>query len=339
MADRDTGEVILLPHGDGGALTRELIERVFLPRFTNPLLQPMTDGAVLGAMVGKVVLTTDSFVVDPLFFPGGDIGKLAVCGTVNDLAVMGAVPRYLTAAFIIEEGLPLAVLERVADSMAAACRETGVAIVAGDTKVVERGAADRLFVNTAGVGAIPAGVELGCHQVRAKDVVLVNGGLGEHGLAIMAGRHGLDTGARLSSDCAPLNGLALRLTRGLATLRVMRDLTRGGLATGAKEIAASGGVAIRLWEDACPVAPAVRGACEILGLDPLYLANEGKLLAVVGPGEAEKALALMRADPLGRDAAIIGTVEEGAGDLFLQTALGGTKVLDLLAGDPLPRIC
>lgn len=337
--NRHEDDVILLSHGDGGALTRELIERVFLPRFANPLLQQLGDGAVLGQLVGRVVLTTDSFVVDPLFFPGGDIGKLAVCGTINDLAVSGAVPRYLTAAFIIEEGLPVSVLERVAESMAAVCRETGVEIVTGDTKVVERGAADRLFINTAGVGVMPAGVEVGCHQVRPGDIVLVNGNLGEHGLAILAGRHRLDAAARLQSDCAPLNGLAGLLTRELKTLRVMRDLTRGGLATAAKEIAGAAGVAIALSESACPVSPVVRGACEILGLDPLYLANEGKLMVVVGPAESERALAVMRADPLGRDAVVIGEVLKGKGDLLLRTELGGTKVLDLLAGNPLPRIC
>jgi len=332
-------EVVLLPHGDGGALTHELIERVFLPRFANPLLRQLGDGAVLGPLSGRVVLTTDSFVVDPLFFPGGDIGKLAVCGTINDLAVSGAVPRYLTAGFIIEEGLPLSVLERVAESMAAVCRDTGVEIVAGDTKVVERGAADGLFINTAGVGVMPEGVELGCDLVSPGDVVLASGNLGEHGLTILAQRHRLDAGGRLRSDCAPLNGLTGRLIRELKTLRVMRDLTRGGLATAAKEIAGAAGVTIRLFESACPVSPVVRGACELLGLDPLYLANEGKLMAVVGRAEAEQALALMRADPLGPDAVIIGEVGEGEGDLLLQTGLGGTKVLDLLAGDPLPRIC
>ncbi|MDA8336743.1 MAG: hydrogenase expression/formation protein HypE [Peptococcaceae bacterium] len=335
----DNGEVVLLPHGDGGALTRELIERVFWPRLANPLLSQMGDGAVLGFLTGRVVLTTDSFVVDPLFFPGGDIGKLAVCGTVNDLAVSGAVPRYLTAGFIIEEGLPLSVLERVVASMAAACRDAGVEIVAGDTKVVERGAADGLFINTAGVGVMPAGVEPGCGLLRPGDVVLINGNLGDHGLTILSIRHRLDTGGLLASDCAPLNGLTDKLIRELKTLRVMRDLTRGGLATAAKEIAGAAGKDILLRESDCPVSGVVRGACELLGLDPLYLANEGKLLAVVGPEEGGRALDIMRGDSLGRDAAVIGRVLEGPGDLLLQTELGGTKLLDLLAGDPLPRIC
>jgi len=335
----DREEVVLLPHGDGGALTRELIERVFLPRFANPLLLQLGDGAVLGTLPGRVVLTTDSFVVDPLFFPGGDIGKLAVCGTINDLAVSGAVPRFLTAGFIIEEGLPFTILERVAASMAAVCRDTGVTIVAGDTKVVERGAADGLFINTAGVGVLPADVELGCGLIAPGDVVLVSGNLGEHGLTILSLRHRLDTGRLVQSDCAPLNGLAGRLVAELKALRVMRDLTRGGFATAAKEIARAAGAAIVLTESACPVAPVVRGACELLGLDPLYLANEGRLLAVVGPAEAERALTVMRGDPLGRDAAIVGTVTTGGGEVWLRTELGGTRALDLLTGDPLPRIC
>lgn len=332
-------EIVLLAHGDGGRLTHELVTGLFLRHLGNRTLAAMTDAAAFPVGEGRMAVTTDSFVIDPPFFPGGDIGKLAVCGTVNDLAVSGAEPRYLTAAFLIEEGFPLADLERVAASMAAACRDAGIEIVAGDTKVVGRGQLDRIFINTTGVGVIPPGVDLGYHRIASGDRILVNGNMGDHGMAVLAAREGFGFGGRLVSDCASLHRITGRLLAGLEGVKLMRDLTRGGLATSAKEIAASSAVDLWLGETDIPVGAGVRGAAEMLGVDPLYLANEGKFLAVVAPGEAEQALALMRADELGRDARIIGEVKAGAGNVFLKTALGGTKYLDLLAGAPLPRIC
>lgn len=337
--ERDAEEVILLAHGDGGALTRELVERVFLRHFENDLLRPLGDAAVFPVGGGRLAFTTDSFVVDPLFFPGGDIGKLAVCGTVNDLAVSGARPLYLSASFILEEGFPIAGLERVVASMALACKTAGVRIVTGDTKVVGRGHLDKIFITTAGVGLVPGGLDLGCHRLSPGDRVLVNGSIGNHGLAVLARREGLGLEGRLESDCAPLNGMIDKLLGRLQSVRVMRDLTRGGLATAAREIAGAAGMDLWLEEGSIPVDLPVTGAAEMLGLDPLYLANEGKFLCIVGPAEAAEALAIMRGDPLGRDARVIGEVREGAGNLYLKTALGGAKILDLLTGAPLPRIC
>ncbi|MEW5762537.1 MAG: hydrogenase expression/formation protein HypE [Bacillota bacterium] len=335
MEDR----LILLAHGDGGRLTHELVTALFLKHFGNEVLARLTDAAELHLDGGRVAVTTDSFVVNPPFFPGGDIGKLAVCGTVNDLAVSGAEPRYLTASFLIEEGLPLADLERVVASMAAACREAGVEIVAGDTKVVGRGQLDRIFINTTGVGYLPPGRDLGYHRLAPGDLVLVNGNLGDHGMAVLAQREGFGFGDQIVSDCAALNGIIGTLLREFSGVRMMRDLTRGGLATAAKEIAAAAGVDLWLEERAIPVGDATRGAAEMLGLDPLYLANEGKFLTVIAPEEAEEAVALMRAHPLGQNACVIGEVRAGKGNVYLKTALGGTKFLDMLAGAPLPRIC
>lgn len=338
-AGRGEDEMILLAHGDGGALTRELVERVFLRHFHNTLLKPLSDAAVFPCDGGRLALTTDSFVVDPLFFPGGDIGRLAVCGTVNDLAVSGARPLYLTASFLLEEGLPVAVLDRIASSMALACRAAGVSIVAGDTKVVERGHLDKVFITTAGVGLVPEGIDLGCHRPAPGDLVLVNGSIGNHGLAVLAQRSRLGLDGQIESDCAPLNKVIFKLLGRVKGVRVMRDLTRGGLATAAGEIAGSAGLDIWLEESALPVDPAVRGASEMLGLDPLYLANEGKFMCIVKAAEAAAALKVLRGDPLGRSACVIGEVREGTGNLYLKTVLGGARVLDLLAGAPLPRIC
>ncbi|OAT85576.1 hydrogenase expression/formation protein HypE [Desulfotomaculum copahuensis] len=339
MINHPDGQVILLAHGDGGALSRELVEQVFLRHFKSEPLLPLADAALLDDSGGRLALTTDSFVVDPLFFNGGDIGKLAVCGTVNDLAVSGAVPRYLAASFMIEEGLPLATLERVAASMAAACAEAGVQVAAGDTKVVQRGHLDKLFITTTGVGWLPAGVEPGYHRLAAGDVVLINGFLGDHGLAVLSRRHGLELDGQIVSDCAPLNGITGALLARCPGVKIMRDLTRGGLATAVKEIALAAGVDFRLEEEALPVRDVVRGAAEMLGLDPLYLANEGKFLAVVDAKEAQTALDVLREHPLGRRTCAIGRVEAGRGNVYLQTVMGGTRLLDLLAGEPLPRIC
>lgn len=332
---------ILLAHGSGGLLTHELIREVFLRRFANPMLAALDDAAALPALPpGRLALTTDSYVVQPLFFPGGDIGKLAVCGTVNDLAVTGATPLYLTCGFILEEGLPLETLERVVDSMAAMAREAGVQIVTGDTKVVERGAADGLFINTAGVGVIPPGMELGPAWLRPGDVLLVNGPVGDHGTAVMLAREGLNFRTDLQSDCAPLNRLiAALLEAAPSAVRCMRDATRGGLATVLCEWAESG-VGIEIEETAVPVRDPVRAVSEFLGLDPLYSANEGTLTLAVAPEAAEIALAALRAHPLGREAAIIGRVTaEHTGRVVLRTPYGARRILHILTGAQLPRIC
>ena len=335
-------ELVRLAHGGGGLLTRELVGRVFLKHLGNPVLDRLEDAAVLP---GRLALTTDAFVVSPLFFPGGDIGRLAVCGTVNDLAMVGARPLALTASFILEEGLPLADLEQVVASMAAAAREAGVTVVAGDTKVVERGGADGLFVTTAGVGLVPEGIALGTDRIRPGDRVVVSGPVGDHGIAVLSRRPGLEFDTPVLSDCRPLNGLVAhlfaRLAQGVGTsaVRFLRDPTRGGLATVLKEAAEGASVDIVLEEEEIPVRPEVRGAAEVLGLDPLYLANEGKLVAVCAPEGVEEVLAALRERPEGREARAIGRVEAGRGNVILRTAFGGRKILDLLPGEQLPRIC
>ncbi|WP_338823838.1 Carbamoyl dehydratase HypE [Moorella humiferrea] len=332
-------DIVLLAHGDGGALTHELINNLFLRYFESNILKTLTDAAVFSVNEGRIAITTDSFVVDPPFFPGGDVGKLAVCGTVNDLAVSGARPVYLTASFILEEGLPLADLESIVQSMAGACGVAGVEIVTGDTKVVEKGHLDKIFINTTGVGYIFPGVDLGYHRIKPGDKVLVNGNLGQHGIAVLCKRYGFDFAGQVMSDCAPLNGIISLLLKEIRGIKIMRDLTRGGLATTAKEIASACCLDIWLDENCIPVDAGVKGAAEMLGLDPLYLANEGKFMVIVSPEEAEKAAAVMQGHELGRDARIIGEVKPGKGNVYLSTSLGGTKFLDLLAGRPLPRIC
>lgn len=331
--------VILLAHGDGGLLTRDLVDSVFVKHYNNLFLQNLADAAVFTSPGGRMAITTDAFVVDPIFFPGGDIGKLAVCGTVNDLAVSGARPRHLTASFIIEEGFPLADLERIAVSMAGACAEAGVSIVAGDTKVVPRGHVDKIFITTAGVGTVPDGLDLGYHRPEPGDVVIVNGSLGNHGLTILTAREDLGLEGALQSDCAPLNNIIAQLVERCSGIKIMRDLTRGGLATAAKEIAESCGLDIHLKETMLPIDIQVQGAAEILGLDPLYLANEGKFMLIIDPDEAAQALELLKLDPYGQGAGVIGEVQAGKGNVYVGTALGGTKIIDLLAGSPLPRIC
>ena len=331
-------ELINLAHGAGGKATRDLVEALFLPELGNDALAELGDAAVVGG-VGRLALTTDSYVVHPLEFPGGDIGELAVNGTVNDLAMCGARPLWLTAGFVIEEGFPVATLRRIVASMAAAARAAGVAVVAGDTKVVERGKADGLYVTTAGAGAVADGVELGPQHVRPGDRVLVSGTLADHGMAVMVARGELALEADIESDTAPVHELAAALVD-VGGLRWLRDPTRGGLATALNELADAAGLAVVLDEDALPVRPAVNAACEILGIDPLYVANEGKLIAVVAPEVADDALAALRANPLGRDAALVGEVRaEPEGMVLLDTALGGSRIVDMLVGDPLPRIC
>jgi hydrogenase expression/formation protein HypE len=333
-------ERITMSHGAGGKATQTLIEAVFLDAFRNPLLEPLEDAARIHVNGARVALTTDSYVVSPLFFPGGDIGDLAVNGTVNDLAVSGATPLYLSAGFILEEGFPVADLSRIVGSMQAAAQRAGVQIVTGDTKVVERGKADGCYINTAGVGVIEHEVPLGVAQARPGDAILVSGPIGDHGITIMLARGELDLEADVSSDTAPLNGLIASLLARSTGVRALRDATRGGVATILNEIATAAGVGILVTEDDIPVRLAVRGASELLGIDPMYVACEGRVVVVVDGAEADQALATLRAHPLGEQAAIIGRVTtDPPGIVQLRTAFGGTRIVDLLVGDPLPRIC
>ena len=332
-------ELITLAHGAGGKATRDLVEALFLEELGNETLSRLGDAAVVPG-AGRLALSTDAYVVHPLEFPGGDIGELAVNGTVNDLAMVGAQPLWLTAGFVIEEGFPVADLRRIVASMGAAARKAGVSVVAGDTKVVERGNADGLFVTTAGVGTVADGVDLGPERVRPGDRVLLSGTLADHGMAVMVARGDLQLEAEIESDTAAVHELAAALVALGGALRWMRDPTRGGLATALNEISVAAGLAIVLDESALPVRPAVNAACEILGIDPLYVANEGKLIAIVAAEAADEALAALRAHPLGADAVLLGEVRaEPAGLVLLDTALGGTRIVDMLVGDPLPRIC
>ncbi len=336
---------VTLAHGGGGKAMKDLIDDVFVREFDNPTLSPLEDQArldlaELGARGDRLAFTTDSFVVDPLFFPGGDIGKLAVCGTVNDLAVGGATPLFLSCAAILEEGIGIDLLRKVARSMAETARAAGVQIVTGDTKVVNRGACDKLFLTTTGIGVIRRGLELSVAAARPGDVVIVNGLLGDHGAAILAARGDLELDAPIASDCAALHELVAALLAAAPSTRCLRDATRGGVATVLNEIAAASAVGIEIDDARTPLRPEVRGFCEILGLDPLYLANEGKLVAVVPPGESEAALAALRAHPLGRDAVVIGAVHaEEPGRVVMRTLMGGVRIVDMLVGEQLPRIC
>ena len=333
-------ELVLLGHGSGGVLTSRLLADVFLPAFTNPILARLDDQARLELQGARIAFTTDSYVVTPLFFPGGDIGRLAVNGTINDLAMGGARPMYLSVGFILEEGLPLEDLKRVVASMRDAAVEAGVTIVTGDTKVVGRGSADRLFVNTSGLGLVPEGVELSARRVRPGDAVLASGSIGDHGMAIMAARQSLGLEGDLRSDTAPLHGLVEALLAACPQAHALRDPTRGGVNATLHEIAAASGVGIEIAEDAVPVRDAVRGACEILGLDPLSVANEGKLVAFVPEPQAEAALAALRAHPLGREAVRLGaTTTEHPGRVLVRTVLGSRRVLERPHGELLPRIC
>ncbi len=333
---------ITLSHGSGGKASHALIESLIIPAFRNPLLDGDADAAVFasGLATGRLALTTDSYVVSPLFFPGGDIGKLAVHGTINDLAVSGARPLVLSVGFILEEGLDMDILRRVVDSMAAAAATAGVPIVTGDTKVVHRGKADQLFVNTSGVGVFSDGVQLSPDRVHPGDVVLVSGYVGDHGIAVMLARDALELEADIESDSAPLHTLVDALLEAAPHTRTIKDPTRGGVATTLNEIARRAQVAVAVDEERVPVRQAVRGACEILGLDPLHIANEGKLVAIVPPDEADAALAALQRHALGAHAAIVGDVLDAPpGMVLLRTGIGGSRVLDMLVGDPLPRIC
>jgi hydrogenase expression/formation protein HypE len=334
---RDT---VVLGHGSGGRLSAELLHDVFLPALANPVLSRLEDQAVLEFGGMRLAFTTDSFVVKPLFFRGGDIGSLAVHGTINDLAMGGARPLALSAAFILEEGFPLDKLRLIAASMARAARSAGVSIVTGDTKVVERGSGDGVYINTAGIGQVAAGVNLSAAHARPGDAVILSGAIGDHGMTILTEREGLEVDGALESDSAPLHTLVDAILGVTRDVHVMRDPTRGGLASTLNEIAAQSGVGISLCEGAIPVHEGVRGACEILGLDPFYVANEGKLVAIVPAEDAGKIVAAMRRHPLGGEAAVIGAVTaREPGLVTLRTSFGTTRIVDTLAGDQLPRIC
>ena len=332
---------IVMGHGGGGKLGNELVEHLFLPAFRNPALENLGDAAVLDLGSGRVAMSTDSFVVQPLFFPGGSIGELAVNGTVNDLAVSGAEPRFLSASFILEEGFPLAQLAAIVEAMAAAAATAGVKIVTGDTKVVERGHGDGCYINTAGVGVLRPGVTVGPDRAQAGDAVLVSGTVGDHGMAIMSVREGLEFESQIRSDCAALNGLIAEvLDAAGADVHAMRDPTRGGLASTLNEIAHSSGVGVEIDEPSLPVRTEVQSACELLGLDPVYVANEGKVVFFVAPSAAERVLEVLRAHPLGRDAARIGQVTaQHPGMLVARTGMGANRVIATQIGEQLPRIC
>lgn len=339
------GETITLAHGSGGKAMRDLIDDVFVSTFNNEVLagledQARFDLAELTATGNRLAMTTDSFVVDPLFFPGGDIGKLAICGTVNDLAVGGATPLYLTCSMIIEEGFQVDMLRRIVDSMKATADAAGVVIVTGDTKVVHKGAADKLFINTAGVGVIPENINIGSNRAQHGDVIIVNGYIGDHGAAIADARGELAIENDIHTDCQPLNGLITAMLEACPEIRCMRDATRGGLATVLNEFAQASQTGMYVDEDALAIRDEVRGMCEILGLDPLYLANEGKVVAIVPEGQADDVLAAMQSHSAGTDSRIIGSVaDSAAGTVILNTLFGGKRIVDMLVGEQLPRIC
>lgn len=333
-------ERIVLGHGSGGRLSADLLRDVFLPLFANPVLDRMDDQAVVEIGGARLAFTTDSFVVQPLFFPGGDIGTLAVNGTINDLAMGGAEPLYLSIAFILEEGLSLETLQRVVASVGQAAQAAGVAVVTGDTKVVERGKGDGLFINTSGVGRVRPGINLSADQARPGDAIILSGSIGEHGITILSQREGLEFDSPLGSDCAALHTLVGAMLEASPAIRCMRDPTRGGVSSALNEIAAQSRVGMALEESTILIQEAVRGACELLGLDPLYVANEGKLLAIADAAEADGIVNAMRAHPLGSQARVIGRVtEEHPGLVTLRTSLGTTRIVDMLSGDQLPRIC
>jgi hydrogenase expression/formation protein HypE len=331
---------ILLGHGSGGKLMHELIEKVFQPLLLPSEVRSLNDSAIFEANGARLAITTDSFVVDPIFFPGGNIGTLAVNGTVNDLAVSGARPLLLSAAFIMEEGLSVEELYRIVISMRQACQVAGVAIVTGDTKVVNRGKGDKLFVNTTGIGIVEQPVDISADGARPGDLVIINGGIAAHGVAIMLVRAEMEFEKPIQSDTAPLNTLVARMLEASLNIHCMRDLTRGGLSSALNEIASDSNAGIRLYEDCIPIQDEVKGACEILGLDPLHVANEGKLIAIVAREDAEKVLDCMRQNPAGGEAAIIGEViEDHRGMVVMKTQVGGFRVVDMLTGEQLPRIC
>lgn len=333
-------EEVRLSHGGGGRLSHELVERVFLPALGNDFLNPLNDSALIELEACRLAFTTDSFVVNPIFFPGGDIGRLAVCGTVNDLAVMGAEPRFLSAGFILEEGFPLDDIRKILESTKEAADEAGVMIVTGDTKVVEKGNADGIFINTSGMGVLRRGVSMSGSGARAGDIVVVNGPLGCHGMSVMTSREDFGFQTRIASDVAPLNRLISVMLDVTQEIHMIRDATRGGVATVLNEVARQSGVGIELFEEAIPVTEEVRGACELLGFDPLYVANEGVFVACVAPEKADAVVKVMKKQKYGSGSAVVGRVlEEPAGRVTLRTRIGSHRIVDLLSGEQLPRIC
>ena len=335
------GEKIVLGHGSGGKMMNDLIQRTFLPPLDNPTLRAGDDAGVVSPNnCTQLAISTDSHVVSPLFFPGGDIGKLAVCGTVNDVAMMGAVPKYLTAGFILEEGLDIEILSNVVDSMKESAAEAGVHIIAGDTKVVQKGKADGLYITTAGVGTILSGIEIGGSKAKQGDAVILSGPIGDHGIAVLGARGELGFQSQIQSDVAPLNNLIARMLETSDNIHVLRDPTRGGVASTLNEIASQSQVSITIFEESIPVRPAVQAACEMLGFDPLYIANEGKLIAIVAEKDAQMILKCMRKTKYGQEAVLIGEVNSSPrGRVLMKTAIGSTRVVDVLAGEILPRIC
>jgi hydrogenase expression/formation protein HypE len=331
---------IVLAHGSGGRLSHQLLQKVVLPQFRNDLLEPLHDGAVFSLGEARVAFSTDSFVVSPIFFPGGDIGKLAVHGTVNDLAMCGARPLYLSAGFILEEGVPMHDFERIVASMRDAAAEAGVSLVTGDTKVVDRSKADKIFINTSGIGIIPNGINIHPGRAAVGDKIIISGQMAVHGMAIMSVREGLEFETQIASDTAPLNHLVEAILAAAPGVHVFRDPTRGGIASSLNEIAQTAHIGIALDEASIPIGEEVKGACEILGLDPLYVASEGKLLAFVSASEVGQVLAAMRNHPSGRDASLIGeVVSDHPGLVVMRTRIGGSRIVDMLSGEQLPRIC
>lgn len=337
MADNDT---ILLDHGSGGKVSHAMFSDLILPLFDSPELARQDDGAVLDVPKGRLAFSTDSYVVDPIFFPGGNIGDLAVNGTVNDISMCGAVPLYISVGLIIEEGLPVRNLKTILETMAGAAKKAGVRIVTGDTKVVPRGKADKIFINTSGVGVIPDGVDVSGDKAVAGDQIIVSGTIADHGITVLSEREGLKFDSDVKTDSAPLNHMVKAILDSGCRVHVLRDPTRGGLGTTLNEIAAQSGVGIRLYEEKLPVRGPVQGTCELLGFDPLYIANEGKLIAIVPESDADKVLATIRGDEFGKEAVIVGEVtDREPGRVILETLIGGTRVVDMLAGEQLPRIC
>lgn len=331
---------VLLAHGTGGRTMHKLIKELFVESFDNPILAQLTDAAILNGKAKALAFTTDSYVVNPIFFPGGDIGKLAICGTINDLAVVGAKPLYISCGFIIEEGLDLSVLRAIVQSMKELAKIAGVKVVTGDTKVVEKGKADSIFINTSGVGIVEGNVKFGIDRIKAGDKIIINGFIGEHEIAVLSKREDFDFKSDIKSDCAPLNGLISNVLKSVPDIKFMRDPTRGGLATVLNEIVEGSDYGIELNEEDIPISDGVMAACELLGFEPIYLANEGKVVVIVGDDDAKRVLNIMRRHPLGKNAKIVGeVVKVPRGKVILKTKVGGKRLIEMLAGEQLPRIC
>lgn len=333
-------ETVVLDHGSGGKISHSMVSEMILPAFDNPLLEKLDDGAELDIDGQRLAFSTDSYVVDPIFFPGGNIGDLAVNGTVNDIAMCGAKPLFLSVGLIIEEGFPTEDLKTILATMGEAAQKAGVKVVTGDTKVVPKGKADKIFINTSGVGVIPPGINVSGQMAKPGDKIIVSGTIADHGVTVLSSREGLKFGSDIQTDSAPLGAMVEKIIGSGAGIHVLRDPTRGGVGTTLNEIASQSGVGMRIMEDSLPIKGAVAGMCELLGFDPLYLANEGKLLAIVAPGDADRVLEIIRQDEFGADAAIIGeVVADEPGKVFLETTIGGSRIIDMLTGEQLPRIC